>query len=82
MRGSTILNRIPLKLGLLFSGVFLILLLILGAILYGVFTNLFVDFVSSDLLVRGSNHAKALEEDYNQEMLNHIVSMEKGEQRG
>ena len=78
MRGSTILNRIPLKLGLLFSGVFLILLLILGAILYGVFTNLFVDFVSSDLLVRGSNHAKALEEDYNQEMLNHIVSMEKG----
>ena len=78
MKVSTILNRISIKLGLLFSVVFLTLLLILGFILYGVFTNLFVDFVSSDLIVRGSNHAKVLEKDYNKTMVNHIVSMEKG----
>jgi two-component system, OmpR family, sensor histidine kinase BaeS len=78
MKVSTILNRISIKLGLLFSVVFLTLLLILGFILYGVFTNLFVDFVSSELMVRGSNHAKVLENDYNKTMVDHIVSMEKG----
>lgn len=78
MKKNTIFNRISIKLGLLFSGVFLILLLILGTILYGVFTNLFVDFVSSDLLVRGNNHAKALEADYTPDTINHIISMEKG----
>lgn len=78
MTKNTIFNRISIKLGLLFSGVFLILLLILGSVLYGVFTNLFVDFVSSDLLVRGNNHAKALEADYTPEMIAHIVLMEKG----
>jgi signal transduction histidine kinase len=78
MKVSTFLNRISIKLGLLFSGVFLILLLILGTILYGVFTNLFVDFVSSDLIDRGSNQAKVLESEFNQQMINHIISMEKG----
>lgn len=78
MKGNTLLNRISIKLGLLFSGVFLILLLILGTILYGVFTNLFVDFVSSDLINQGSNHAKVLEKDYSQKMIDHVISMEKG----
>jgi two-component system sensor histidine kinase BaeS len=78
MRRSTIFNRISVKLGLLFSGVFLPLLLLLGFLLYGVFTNLFVDFVNKDLLIRGSNHAKALEEDDSQKMIEHIISMEKG----
>jgi signal transduction histidine kinase len=54
------------------------LLLILGSTLYGVFTNLFVDFVTSDLLNRGSNHAKALEADYNDKMMEHVLSMERG----
>lgn len=78
MRRSTFLNSISFKLGLLFSGVFLTLLLILGLILYGVFTNMFVDFVTNDLVVRGSSHAKALEDDYGKEMINHVISMEKG----
>jgi two-component system sensor histidine kinase BaeS len=78
MRKSTIFNRISIKLGLLFSGVFLTLLLLLGFLLYGVFTNLFVDFVSKDLLISASNHGKALEEDYSPNMIDHIISMEKG----
>jgi signal transduction histidine kinase len=78
MRRSTFLNSISFKIGLLFSGVFLTLLFILGFILYGVFTNMFVDFVTNDLAVRGSNHAKALEGDYSMEMIDHVISMEKG----
>lgn len=78
MRRSTFLNSISFKLGLLFSGVFLTLFFILGLILYGVFTNMFVDFVTSDLAVKGSNHAKALEGDYSKEMIDHVISMEKG----
>jgi signal transduction histidine kinase len=78
MRRSTFLNSISFKLGLLFSGVFLTLFFILGIILYGVFTNMFVEFVTNDLVVRGSNHAKALEGDYSKEMIDHVISMEKG----
>jgi two-component system, OmpR family, sensor histidine kinase BaeS len=78
MKGINILNRISIKLGLLFSGVFLILLLILGSILYGVFTNLFVDFVSSELIDQGSNHAKVLENDFSKKMIGHVVSMDQG----
>jgi two-component system, OmpR family, sensor histidine kinase BaeS len=76
MKGFNILNRISIKLGLLFSGVFLILLLILGTILYGVFTNLFVDFVSSDLIDQGGNHSKVLENDFSKKMIGHVVSMD------
>jgi two-component system, OmpR family, sensor histidine kinase BaeS len=78
MRGHSILNSISIKLGLLFSFVFLTLMLILGSTLYGVFTNLFVDFVTSDLVNRGSNHAKALEDDYSKNMIEHVLTMERG----
>lgn len=78
MKDIPFLNSISTKLGLLFSGVFFILLLILGTILYGVFTNLFVDFVTNDLLIRGSNHANALEDDNSQKMIDHVLLMEKG----
>jgi two-component system, OmpR family, sensor histidine kinase BaeS len=78
MRGHSILNSISIKLGLLFSIVFLTLMLILGSTLYGVFTNLFVDFVTSDLLNRGSNHAKALGDAYSKNMIEHVLSMERG----
>jgi two-component system, OmpR family, sensor histidine kinase BaeS len=71
-------TSISIKLGLLFSSVFFILLFILGATLYGVFTNLFVDFVTNDLHVRGSNHARALDNDYSEKMFEHVLSMEKG----
>jgi two-component system, OmpR family, sensor histidine kinase BaeS len=78
MQGTTVLNSISIKIGLLFSAVFLTLLLILCSILYGVFTNLFVDFVTNDLLVRGINHAKALEDDYSGKMIEHVLLMERG----
>jgi two-component system, OmpR family, sensor histidine kinase BaeS len=78
MKSTSILNSISIKLGLLFSSVFLTLLIILGSTLYGVFTNLFVDFVTNDLVVRGSNHADALSRDYSEKMVDHILSMEKG----
>ena len=78
MKKISIFNNISVKLGMLFSSIFLSLLLILGAVLYGVFTNLFVDFVTKDLLVRGGNHAKALTSDYRQETIRYVLSMEKG----
>lgn len=70
-------NSISFKLGLLFSGVFIVLLLILGIVLYGVFTNLFVDYIKQDLLARGTNHAKVLEEEFDQSTINHVIEMER-----
>lgn len=75
---SSKLNSISFKLGLLFSGVFITLLLLLGLILYGVFTNMFVDYIKQDLLAKGQNHARILAEDFNQSAINHVVEMEKG----
>lgn len=71
-------NSISIKLALLFSGIFTALLLMLGLILYGVFTNLFVDYIKQDLLVRGNNHAKVLQGQFNQETLEHVIRMETG----
>jgi two-component system, OmpR family, sensor histidine kinase BaeS len=70
-------NSISFKLGILFSGVFIVLLLILGTVLYGVFTNLFVDYIKQDLLARGTNHAKVLEEEFDQSTINHVIEMER-----
>ncbi|GHH96965.1 sensor histidine kinase [Neobacillus kokaensis] len=78
MKRSFKINSISTKLGLLFSGIFVALLLILGAILYGVFINVFSDYIKQDLLVRGNNHALVLEGQYNQETIRHVVRMEKG----
>lgn len=72
------INGISTKLGLLFSGIFVILLLILGGILYGVFINVFSDYIKQDLIVRGNNHAKVLEGQFNQETIMHVIRMEKG----
>ncbi|OEF99331.1 two-component sensor histidine kinase [Vulcanibacillus modesticaldus] len=71
-----IFNRISFKLGILFSGIFLIFLLLLGYMLYGVFSNLFIDYISQELLTRGANHSKALEEYYSQATLEHVILME------
>jgi signal transduction histidine kinase len=71
------IKSISFKLGLLFSGVFIVLLLILGIVLYGVFTNLFVDYIKQDLLARGTNHAKILEEEFDQPTINHVIEMER-----
>lgn len=71
-------NSISLKLGLLFSSVFITIIFILEMVLYGVFINIFLDYVTQDLLSRGRNHVKILEENYNPETINHVVIMEKG----
>ncbi|WP_462412192.1 sensor histidine kinase [Neobacillus sp. Marseille-QA0830] len=78
MRQLLKINSISTKLGLLFSGIFVALLLILGTILYGVFINVFADYIQQDLLVRGNNHAKVLEGQYKQETIQHVIRMEKG----
>lgn len=78
MKGFIKTNSISVKLGLLFSGIFITLLLILGSILYGVFTNLFVDYIKQDLLIRGNNHANVLEEQFNKATIEHVVRMETG----
>ena len=72
------IKSISTKLGLLFSGIFVVLLLILGLILYGVFINVFADYVKQDLLVRGNNHAKVLEGQFNEATIEHVIRMEKG----
>lgn len=72
------IKSISTKLGLLFSGIFVVLLFILGSILYGVFINVFGDYVKQDLLVRGINHAKVLEGQFNESTIEHVIRMEKG----
>jgi len=69
-------NSISLKVGILFSSVFLLLFLLLGYMLYGLFSNLFVDYITQDLLSRGENHAHVLEENYNETTLTHVALME------
>jgi len=69
---------ITLKIGLLFSTIFIALFLILSSILYGVFTNLFVDYIKQDLQVRGNNHARILAEMSNKDTIGHVIEMEKG----
>ncbi|WP_017380606.1 sensor histidine kinase [Paenisporosarcina sp. TG-14] len=69
---------ITLKIGLLFSTIFIGLFLILASILYGVFTNLFVDYITQDLQVRGNNHARIVAESPNKETIGHVIEMEKG----
>lgn len=71
-------KSISFKLGLLFSAMFVSLLLILGGILYGVFTNVFIDYIKQDLLARGNNHARILSEQFNDNTITHVVEMEKG----
>lgn len=69
-------NGISFKLGLLFSSIFLVLLLLLGFTLFELFSHLFVDYITQDLLKRGENHAKVLEENFNETTLTHVALME------
>ncbi len=72
------INKISFKLGFLFSLVFLALIFILELVLYGIFTNIFVDYVTQDLMARGRNHVEILEANYSKETISHVVIMEKG----
>ncbi|MBM4764619.1 sensor histidine kinase [Bacillus sp. B15-48] len=78
MRRKLKVKSISIKLGILFSAIFIALLFIVGSILYGVFTNLFVDYIKQDLIVRGNNHANVLTTQFQQETIQHVVEMETG----
>jgi two-component system, OmpR family, sensor histidine kinase BaeS len=78
MKFAKRISSVSLKLGLLFSSVFLALIFILEFILYSLFTNVFVDYVTQDLQLRGNNHAKILENSFNQTTIHHVIAMEKG----
>jgi two-component system, OmpR family, sensor histidine kinase BaeS len=71
-------KSVSFKLGLLFSAIFIVLLIILGGVLYGVFTNVLVDYIKHDLLTRGNNHARILDDNFDRVSINHVVEMEKG----
>lgn len=72
------IKSISLKLGLWFGIIFISLLLVLGFILYGIFTNFFTDYIEQDLIVRGNNHAKNLENQFTSSTIEHAVKMEQG----
>lgn len=72
------LKNISFKLGLLFSAVFVCFLLLLGLILYGVFTNVLIDYIKQDVLARGNNHARILEGNFDRTTIDHVVEMEQG----
>ncbi|PLR83680.1 sensor histidine kinase [Bacillus sp. V33-4] len=78
MKVLTKFKSISFKLGLLFSGIFISLFLVLAFLLYGVFTNFFVDYIKQDLMARGNNHARILEDQFNKTTLNHVIEMERG----
>jgi signal transduction histidine kinase len=54
------------------------LLIILGVILYGAFTNVLIDYIKQDLVLRGNNHARILNEQFTESAINHVTEMEKG----
>lgn len=72
------IKSISFKLGLWFSAIFLSLLLILGFILYGVFTNFFTDYIEQDLIAKGNNHAQNLEKQFTKSTIDHAIQMEQG----
>jgi len=69
-------NKISFKIGILFTIVFLILLLLLGAVLYLLFTQMFIDYITYDLLIRGNNHASVLSDNFNDVTIMHVGLME------
>ncbi|RHW37403.1 sensor histidine kinase [Neobacillus notoginsengisoli] len=71
-------KSISMKLGFTFSAIFISLFFILGFILYGIFTNIFVDYIQQDLLTRTKNHASILEKSFNESTIAHVLEMEQG----
>ncbi|TCS84212.1 HAMP domain-containing sensor histidine kinase [Tepidibacillus fermentans] len=71
------INRISVKIGILFSGLFLSLLFLLGFLMFQLFTHFLLDYVINDLVSRGENHAKVLEDKFDQATINHVNLMER-----
>ncbi|TVT27116.1 HAMP domain-containing histidine kinase [Salinicoccus cyprini] len=70
------LNKLSLKIGLLFFIVVITVEIILFSILYTNLVNDRVDDVMGDLLARGNTHRDVLEENYTPSTLEHVAIME------
>ncbi|WP_214782765.1 HAMP domain-containing sensor histidine kinase [Exiguobacterium sp. s183] len=70
------LNRLALKIGLLFFVFIIIIELVLFLTLYVTFVNERVDEVMTNLLERGNTHSEVLEDNFEPATLNHVALME------
>lgn len=70
------LNKLSLKIGLLFFVFILIVEIFLYFILYTNLVNERIEEVMDNLLSRGNTHRDVLEENYNQSTLEHVAIME------
>lgn len=70
------LNRLALKIGLLFFVFIIIIELFLFLTLYVTFVNERVDEVMTNLLARGNTHSEVLEDNFEPATLNHVALME------
>ncbi|MGM0897008.1 MAG: sensor histidine kinase [Bacillota bacterium] len=70
------LNKLALKIGLLFFVFIVSIELFLFATLYVTYVNERVDEVISNLLARGNTHSEVLEDSYDASTLSHVAMME------
>ncbi|MFP3323497.1 ATP-binding protein [Planococcus sp. SIMBA_160] len=70
------LNKLALKIGLLFFVFIVSIELFLFSTLYFTFVNERVDEVMSNLLARGNTHSEVLEDSFNETTLSHVAMME------
>ncbi|OED33160.1 two-component sensor histidine kinase [Planococcus maritimus] len=70
------LNKLALKIGLLFFVFIVSIELFLFSTLYVTFVNERVDEVMSNLLARGNTHSEVLEDSFNDTTLSHVAMME------
>ncbi|MBM7707683.1 signal transduction histidine kinase [Chryseomicrobium aureum] len=70
------LNRLALKIGLLFFVFIVIIESVLFLTLYVTFVNERVDEVMTNLLARGNTHSEVLEDSFEPATLNHVALME------
>lgn len=70
------LNKLALKIGLLFFVFIVGIELFLFSTLYLTYVNERVDEVMSNLLARGNTHSKVLEDSFNETTLSHVAMME------
>ncbi|TWT25987.1 ATP-binding protein [Planomicrobium sp. CPCC 101110] len=70
------LNKVALKIGLLFFVFIIFIESVLFLTLYITFVNERVDEVMANLLARGNTHSEVLEDSFEPETLNHVAMME------
>ncbi|WP_245983197.1 sensor histidine kinase [Ammoniphilus oxalaticus] len=71
-------TRVTIKLGLLLFGVFLLIAVALGNIVYTFFVSFYVSHVWEELTQRTESHAAVLSDYFNDSTIDHVVRMEVG----